>query len=357
MKGVIRRDGRLIYDERIDDPTPASGQVLVRTLACGICGSDLHALDHLDHMVEMARRSGSSTTLTGSEDVIFGHEFCAEIVDFGPDCRQRLRRGSKVVSMPYAIGPNGMELVGFSNRFPGGFGEYMVLQEALLLEVPGDLSTEMAATTEPFAVGAHAVARARVDPETVALVVGCGPVGLAVLSALKARGCGPVIACDFSAARRDVAARLGADVVIDPANVSPHGEWAKFDVPATLTDKSARAMLGRKSRRAVIFECVGVPGLLQSLIENAPPASRIVVAGVCMEQDRIEPAIAINKELALDFVFAYSAEEFAGTLKDIAEKRIAADAILSGAIGLTEVATTFERLKTDPRMVKVMVTP
>ena len=202
MRAVVRRGGALHLDSGFAEPEPGPGQVLVRTLACGICGSDLHALHHLDHMAETARRSGSTTPLDAGADVVFGHEYCAEIVAHGAGCHRTLKPGTAVVSMPYAAGPAGMELVGYSNRFPGGFGELMVLQEDLLLPVPNGIAPDAAATVEPFAVGMHAVAKARVEKDAVAVVIGCGPVGLAVIAALKIHGIGPVIACDFSAERR-----------------------------------------------------------------------------------------------------------------------------------------------------------
>ena len=114
--------------------------------------------------------------------------------------------------MPYATGPDGPELIGYSTRFPGGFAERLVVDAERLVAVPDDLSSEHAALTEPLAVGVHAVATARLTPGAPALVVGCGPIGLAVVAVLKARGHGPIVAVDFSPARRAHAERLGADV-------------------------------------------------------------------------------------------------------------------------------------------------
>src|SRR5271165_2209893 len=115
MRAVVRRGTSLVFTTSIPEPTPGPGQVLVKTLACGICGSDLHALHHLDHMADMSRRSGVATVLNPHQDVIFGHEFCAEIIDYGPGTERRLAPGSRVVSIPMALGPTGMEVVGYSN--------------------------------------------------------------------------------------------------------------------------------------------------------------------------------------------------------------------------------------------------
>ncbi len=155
MRAVVRRNKQLVCDE-VADPAPEAGQVLVRTLACGICGSDLHALHSFEHMLDLGARAGSPSTIDPSADIVFGHEFCAEILDHGPDTPKRLKPGARVVTIPIIMGPAGMDTVGYSNRFPGGYGERMVLMESLLLEVPNGLSDAQAAMTEPFAVGEHA---------------------------------------------------------------------------------------------------------------------------------------------------------------------------------------------------------
>ncbi|MDE2486238.1 MAG: zinc-binding dehydrogenase, partial [Alphaproteobacteria bacterium] len=344
MRAVVRRDRQLICDE-IGELEPAEGQVLVRTLACGICGSDLHALHHMEHMIELSRRAGGlDNGFDPSADTVFGHEFCAEVLDFGPGCSRAIRSGARVVSVPATLTPGGMELLGFSNRLPGGFAERMLLSEAMLLKVPNGLPTDQAAMTEPFAVGAHAVAKARMDPDSVALVVGCGPVGLAVIAGLKAAGHGPVIAADFSPRRRAAAETLGADIVVDPATESPHERWEALGVPRTRAAQGLMRMMGKGFGRPVVFECVGAPGVLQALIEAAPAGAQIVVAGVCMETDRIEPSIAITKEVELTFVFGYTPEEFAGTLRQLAEGVIEVSGLVTGKVGLEGVAQAFKDL-------------
>ncbi|MBT9472313.1 MAG: zinc-binding dehydrogenase [Pseudomonadota bacterium] len=359
MRAVIRRNKQLVCDE-VQDLKPDQGQVLVRTLACGICGSDLHALHHMEHMIDLTSRANGGMTngFDPTADTVFGHEFCAEILDHGPGALKTLKAGTRVVSIPATLTPvGGVEMLGFSNNLPGGFAEQMILSEALLLEVPNGLPTEKAALTEPFAVGAHAVAKARLDPNSVALVVGCGPVGLAVIAGLKARGHGPVIAADFSPRRRAAAELMGADVVIDPAVENPHARWEGFGVPTARAAQNMVRMMGGSFGRPVVFECVGRPGVVQSLIEASPAGSQIVVAGVCMETDRIEPAIAITKEIELTFVFGYTPEEFAQTLHDIAQGVIDVSGVVTGTVGLDGVAQAFKDLGDPEAHVKILVEP
>jgi 2-desacetyl-2-hydroxyethyl bacteriochlorophyllide A dehydrogenase len=357
MRAVVRRNKKLVCDE-IAELEPAEGQVLVKTLACGICGSDLHALHHMEHMIELGRRGGGGESgFDPTADTVFGHEFCAEILDHGPGSARTLKAGTRVVSMPLTLTPGGVEALGFSNRLPGGFAERMILSEALILEVPNGLPTEKAALTEPMAVGLHAVAKARMDANSVALVIGCGPVGLAVIAALKVAGHGPVIAADFSPRRRAAAEKLGADIVIDPAQESPHDRWEALGVPKARGAQNMMRMMGGGFGRPVVFECVGSPGVLQGLIEAAPAGAQIVVAGVCMETDRIEPSIAITKEIELTFVFGYAPEEFAATLHNIAEGVIDVSGLVTGKVGLGGVAEAFTALGDPEAHVKILVEP
>jgi threonine dehydrogenase-like Zn-dependent dehydrogenase len=356
MQAVVRRNKQLVCAE-IAEPVAGAGQVLTRTLCCGICGSDLHALHSFEHMLELGARTGAPSTVNPAADIVFGHEFCAEILEHGPGTDKRLKPGTRVVSMPVALRADGYDAIGYSNTYPGGFAERMVLTEALLLEVPNGLSDVQAAMTEPFAVGEHAVAQSAAGPDAVCLVIGCGPVGLAVIAALKSRGLGPVIASDFSPARRAVAEKLGADIIVDPAQISPHSHWSAAGVATTTAERMLQSLSGKTGKRAVIFECVGVPGVLQGIIEAAPGGAQIIVAGVCMDTDRFEPFLCINKQLDFRFVLGYSPEEFAATLHNIAHGHIDVLPAVTSEVGLAGVAAAFKALADPEAQCKIVVRP
>jgi threonine dehydrogenase-like Zn-dependent dehydrogenase len=358
MRAAVMRNRALVVAD-VPVPEPGPGEVLVRTLACGICGSDLHALKHADKFVENSRRAGNRRVMDLGRDVIMGHEFCAEIVEHGPKTTGALKVGTRVCSLPMLMRAEGPQSIGYSNDNPGGYGEYMRLSEALLHEVPNGLSTEHAALTEPMAVGVHAVAKARLDPDDAPLVIGCGPVGLAVIAALRLRGVRPIVAADFSSRRRELAAALGADVVIDPAHGTP---WMSWREAAVYRDASRAPVLppwitGPAVRPAVVFECVGVPGVLDELMAASPRGTRIVVVGVCMEPDTIHPMLGISKELNLQFVLAYTPEEFATTLRHLSEGEISASPLLTGEVGLDGVAQAFTDLASPERHAKILVRP
>jgi threonine dehydrogenase-like Zn-dependent dehydrogenase len=358
MRAAVMRGKKLIVDD-IPIPQPGPGEVLVKTLACGICGSDLHTLKHADKLVEVSRRSGGVFNMDLTRDIVMGHEFCAEIVDFGPDTQKQLKVGTRVCSMPVLIRSDGVQTVGYSNDNPGGYGEYMRLTEGLLLEVPNGLSTERAALTEPMAVGLHAVEKARLEKDDVPLVIGCGPVGLAVIAALRMKGARPIVAADFSPRRRQLAEAIGADVIVNPAEKSPYASWQEVAVwnnPSRATQLPPWVS-GPPLRPAVIFECVGVPGVIDQIMASAPQGTRIVVVGVCMEKDTIEPMFGINKELNLQFVLGYNREEFTSTLFNIAEGKISTEPLITGKVGVGGVAQAFEDLGSPEHHAKIIVEP
>jgi len=206
-----------------------------------------------------------------------------------------------------------------------------------------------------LAVGVHAVNKAEVGSNDVCMVIGCGPVGLAVIAALKAGGIGPIIASDLSPVRREAAFRYGADAVVDPSVSSPHLLWESYGVSMKRKDPTLFDAGMPKRKRALIFECVGVPGMLLSVIEQCPPYTRIIVVGVCQESDRIEPWTAIQKQLEFRFVFCYSRDEFAATFDAIVGGRLDAQGLLSRSVGLSGVAEAFDSLRREARDIKVVV--
>ncbi|MGY3696827.1 threonine dehydrogenase-like Zn-dependent dehydrogenase [Bradyrhizobium sp. USDA 3240] len=358
MRAAIFRNGEIVVDQ-MPEPKPGAGQVLVKSLACGICGSDLHARKHAHRMVELSKFLPGRTAMDLSRDVVFGHEFCCEILDYGPGTTRKLKPGTRVCSLPALLTPEGPKGIGYSNDYAGAYAEQMLLSEPLLLEVPNGLAAEHAALTEPLAVGVHAVAMANIKGGEVPLVIGCGPVGLAVIAALKIRGLGPIVAADYSPARRLLAEKMGADVVVDPAKTQPYASWAEH-AQMSEAEKAARPPMQAllpPLKPALIFECVGVPGVLQQVFEGAPRSARVVVVGVCMETDKSEPMLGIIKELNVQYVLGYTPEEFAYSLRLIAEGQVDAASLVTGRVGIDGVAQAFADLANPEAHTKILVEP
>ena len=127
-----------------------------------------------------------------------GHEFSAEVLEVGPDT-DAPKPGTIVTSLPILLSSTGFDPIFSSNTTIGGYAERMLLSAPLLLTVPNGLDPRHAALTEPMAVGLHAVNKSAIAPGEVALVLGCGPIGLAIIAALRHRGVEHIVACGLFA--------------------------------------------------------------------------------------------------------------------------------------------------------------
>src|SRR3954451_11424251 len=221
MKAVACQKGELDVVE-MPAPRPGPGQVLLDVVRCGICGSDLHARLHGDELAEVAAEIGYPEFMRSDQQVVMGHEFSGRVAAYGAGTRKRVDQGAPVVALPLIRHGGRGHAIGLSAAAPGGYAEQVVVEESLMFPVPDGFDPVKAALTEPMAIGWHAVRRGEVKKKDVAIVIGCGPIGLAVICALKARGVRTVVASDFSAARRALARACGADVVVDPVVDSPY---------------------------------------------------------------------------------------------------------------------------------------
>jgi threonine dehydrogenase-like Zn-dependent dehydrogenase len=348
MRAAVLRAGEVLVRDDAPDPRPAAGQVLVGVKACGICGSDLHFVEHGETMLELGGQMKGMPDLGElappptdlSRDVFMGHEFSAEVLEAGPDT-DAPPAGTIVTSIPVLMSSAGIQPIVYCNDIPAGYGEQMLLSAPMLLEVPNGLDPRHAALTEPMAVGLHAVNRSGIEQEAGALVLGCGPVGLAVIAALAVRGIEPIVASDFSPARRALAAVMGAHVTVDPAAESAFDAWATA---------------GRQ-RPVVVFEAIGVPGILHEVMRDAPAQSRVVVVGVCMGHDSVVPFFGISKELNVQFVLGYDPLEFAESLRMIAEGEVEVSPMITGEVGIDGVPQAFADLGNPEVHCKILVVP
>ena len=378
MKAVVCCGGELSVRDQ-PDPTPGKGQLVLDVLRCGICGSDLHARTHGDELAEVMTEIGYDDFMRADQSVVLGHEFCGEVVERGRGVGKSFREGAHVVSFPLLRAGGTVHPVGLSAAAPGAYAERVLVEASMTFEVPNGLAPEVSVLTEPMAVGHHAVNRSEIGKGDVAIVLGCGPVGLAVIVMLKARGVRTVIASDLSAGRRALASACGADVVVDPGQDSPYASAAEHrhlvgapdllelavgsmeklrKLPGWWHAYRAAETLGAVQPKApVIFECVGVPGMIESVLSGAPLYSKVVVVGVCMGADRLRPSLAINKEIDLRFVLGYTPLEFRDTLHLLADGKIDASPLVTGTVGLDGVAGAFEDLRDPERHAKILIKP
>ncbi|GAA4405287.1 zinc-binding dehydrogenase [Tsukamurella soli] len=378
MRAVIVTGGEFTVED-VPAPDPGTGQLVLNVSRTGICGSDLHARYHADQVSDLMATAGQDGFMRSDERIVMGHEFVGTVASYGPGCRKRWPVGTRVVAMPILKTDAGAQLTGFSTQAPGGYAEQVVVQEAVTMPVPDSLSDEQAALTEPMAVAWHAVRRAAVGRRT-AIVIGCGPIGLAVITMLRASGVKRIVASDLSPRRRELARECGAHAVVDPRVDSP---WDAYSAKNEIRGYSELVALGistmeklrivdrlpwprvfRLAERIgatpsgpVVFECVGVPGMIDSVIAAAPLMSRVAVVGVCMETDHFTPAVAIGKEIDLRFMFGYDPGEFHDTLHMIASGRVDVRPLITGTVGLGGVDAAFAALGDPEKHAKILIAP
>lgn len=364
----------------LPDPKPADNQLLLDVVRCGICGSDLHARHHADDLAEVMTAVGYDHSILSDTPFVFGHEFCGQVVGRGRKAGKQFAEGTTVVSFPLLRADQGVHLTGLSPKANGAYAEQVLAEGAMSFVVPNGLDPATAALTEPMAIGLHAVHRSDITKRDLAIVIGCGPVGLAIICHLKANGVETIVASDFSAGRRALAQRCGATTVVDPAEGSPYDvARSRKGVVTSGTDLyefavSAMERLRRlpgwshvyrladtlgatAAKRPVIFECVGVPGVIDAILTAAPFNSRVVVAGVCMGTDTFRPTMAIGKEIDLRFVFGSTPLEFRDTLHLLADGKVDASALVTGTVGLHGVGAAFDALGDPDIHAKILIDP
>lgn len=341
MRAAVGRSG-VVTVEQHPVPVPEPGQVLVRSLACGICGSDLHMVHHYDEMFSKPRPGDPEP---GDPDagngVLLGHELAGEVVAHGDDDGSA-PIGARVASIPFVTVGDGLRQgVGTSRRIHGALSEYFLLDEANLIVVPDHLPTQSIALAEPLAVAIHALDRGSVTSDDVALVVGCGAIGLATIAALQMRGVETIIASDPVAHRRSMAESFGATCTIDPTS---DDEYVALDEAS-------------EPGQGVILECAGVTALLRPMIDRAPHSTRIVVVGVHTDELTFAPAMAMRKELDVRFTFYYSSENYAEAIEWLAAGAVDLAPLVTATVGIDGVDEAIQTLSGPNDHIKIIVEP
>jgi len=352
MRAVSLKAGKLALRE-VATPVPGPGQILVKTLACAICASDHHYMDRPD--VSRADKSGMRVDAP-DEDVVMGHEFCGEIVEYGPGTQQEWPVGSRVTSTPALLNGSQMRIIGMAPDAPGGFGEYFLVSEMLASPVPDHLPVERIALTDAMAVGWY-YSRIGVGnaPEqgSVPLVIGLGAIGLSAVVALKHRGSGPIVAVDFSENRRRLALDLGADVVVDPKETSPWAEWRQtaWGSPEEVHDRIA--LFGRPTQ--VVYESVGRNGVLADVVDNCEIGARILSCGGAAE-DVLHTTVAHMKGLNIQIGGGPMPPDWREMLDLIVTGAIDPSPLIGETVSLDELADAIERARSPEGPVRIVYT-
>lgn len=339
MKAAVFKGlGRKLAIEEVDDPVASDGRVVIRVEACGVCGSDLHATD--------------AGVFLQEEGTILGHEFAGEVVASRDPTVKVGQRATVVPVNPcgrcrqcregYTMLCSENRITGLAKSVPGAYAQYIAVGAAQVVPLPDTVTYEEGAMVEPLAVGLHAVTKSDMPVGARVLVIGAGPIGLSVTTFAQLRGAATVVVSERAPARREAATRFGASAVIDPTLTEDVG--AEF----------ARIAGGPPD---VIFECVGVPGMIQMAVDLSRARGTIVVVGVCMKQDTLVPISATLKELRLQFVLGYVEDDFAKVLDFLGSGKVDARAMVTDRVNLAELPVAFEGLRQPGNQIKLMIFP
>lgn len=341
MKAAILDHGRIKVGE-FPDPTPEKGQVVVRTHRCALCASDAHFLTSGHTVVERSQKNnGPYARIDLNKPIVMGHEYVGEIVDYGPGSRKPLPAGTLVTSVPAVRMGDSFGIVGYYPECPGGYGEYMLLDEDLLLEVPRGVDLDLAALIEPLAVGIEHARAGEIRKGDIPLVLGCGAIGLSVIAGLRLQNIAPIVACDVDPGRRELALAMGADVVVDPREASPY---------------QPHDDLGGKAPN-VVYECVGKAGIMSDIIDGIAPLGRIVMGGYCLEPEEIYVPTAQNKRLQVNFAGGELPEDMIAARDAIVEGKVNLKPWLGEGIGLSEVGDALKRMSDPSEPIRRVVDP
>ncbi len=318
--------------ETVDDPTPQTGEVVVKVGRCGICGSDLHMTEDPAYGI--------------NKGDVLGHEFAGEVVALGKGA-ERLKIGDLVSVIPlkscgHCASCTSGE-VAWCDAFGlqgGGYAEYAVTKPNQCIRLPQSASLADGAIIEPLAVALHGVNMSGMKPGDKVLILGAGPIGLAVAFWARRKGASDVIIQDLASFQEARALEMGATAFC----VSP-------DDPIG----SVEQMLGTKPD--IVFECVGVPGLIAQAVEQVRKRGTICLLGLCTRPDTFNSFAMLSKEVRLITSAFFTRQEYEEALDALDAGAAEPRALVTDTISLADTPARFEALRKRTHECKVLIAP
>lgn len=318
--------------DTLPDPTPEADQVVIRVGRCGICGSDLHMTEDAAYGCKRG-------------DVL-GHEFAGEVVALGREAKG-LRTGDLVSVIPLMscgrcdhCRKGEVQWCAHFGLQGGGYAEYAVTRPHQCIRLPADLSLADGAIIEPLAVALHGVNLSGMQPKDKVLILGAGPIGLAVAFWAKRMGAGQVAIQDIADFQEQRALGMGADLfVVDPQ------------------DPVRSAERGLDGKADIVFECVGIPGLIDQAVQQVRNRGTILLLGLCTQPDPINSFAMLSKEVRLVTSAFFTVPEYEAALDALARGAIEPRLLVTDTISLAETPEVFETLKRRTTQCKVLIAP
>jgi len=325
-------DGTEVAD--VPDPVAGPGEVVIAVEACGLCGSDVHAIEN-------------GMTAPGQ---VLGHEFGGRIAELGPGVI-----GWRV-GQPVAVNPLGscqlcracragvpFTCAAFPNlglSAPGAYAEYVSMPASQLVALPDGLPVAQGAHAEPLAVALQAVAQADVGPGATVLVHGVGSIGLNAIMALRLAGVARIVGAGRSPGRRAAAAAVGADDVIDTRETS-------------LADYVADS----GQRFAAVLDCSGAVGLFAETMELLEGGGAFVEVALTTDVPSVPLFGLVQGGLRVHGTCAYSYATFEAAVDHIAAGRVPVDTIISEEVSLDDTPDALRRLRSPGELVRILCLP
>ena len=334
MRRVVVYPGRIAV-EAADIPAPGPDEVLVRTLAAGVCGSDLHAARGRHPFVPLPYRPG--------------HEVVGVIEAVGSAVEEM--PGQRVIVEPdlpcwtCKMCTTGRENLCENLQFfgcgyaQGGMADYFTLPANRLHPVPDTLDDNTAALIEPLSTPVHAVRLAGDVADRSVAILGAGTIGLFTLAVLRAHGAGPVVSTDPNLAKRQRAEALGADVTIDARAPDVTGQ--------------VREALGGSAD--IVFDCVAIQSSVDQAIAIADKGGTVMVVGVPAAAVTVPLPIVQDHQIRIQGSATYLPEDYAESAGLLGRGVIRTSDFVTATRPLAQVAEAFE-LASSGQHVKVLVT-
>ncbi len=318
--------------ENVADPSPGEGDVVVKVGRCGICGSDLHMTE------DAAYGQGAGS--------ILGHEFAGEVVALGKNV-EGLTTGDLVSVIPlkscgkcHACKTGAVQWCESFGLQGGGYAEYALTRPNQCIRLPSGASLADGAIVEPLAVALHGVALSQMRVGDKVLVLGAGPIGLAVAFWARRFGAARVVVQDLAEWQRDRALQMGAhDFVVDPADP---------------VDGASRAVGGKAD---IVFECVGVPGLIAQAVEQVRSNGTVVLLGLCTRPDTFNSFAMLSKQVKLVTSAFFTRQEYEAALDALDRGAVEPRLLVTDTISLAATPGVFESLRQRSSQSKVLINP
>jgi L-iditol 2-dehydrogenase len=316
-------------------PTPGPKEMLVKVISCGICGSDI---------VEWYRLPRAP--------VVQGHEIGADIVAVG-SLVKRYRPGDRVFIAPkipcgkcfYCVNGHYPQCTEIRERLPGGFAEFILVPEIFVENgtylLPERITYDQSTFIEPLACVVRAQRLAGIQRGDSVLVIGCGMSGLLHVKLAKAKGY-KVIAVDINKKKLEIAARMGADVVIDSG------------------DDVATRLIAENSKKAdVVLLCAAADKALEQAWKCADKGGRIVLFAVPGPDKNI--VVPVNdfwmKEITILTSYYCGPPDIVEAMKLIESGNITVDDLITHRLPLADIAFGFQLVSDGRESIKVIIKP